>query len=58
MADSKIPLLSYLLRTYDKSFLASMAIGYFNNGFISILTLAFMFKFKDYYGLAPAVVAH
>ena len=50
--------ISKLLKTYDKTFLASMALGYFNNGFSSILTLAFMLKFKDFYHLSPAQIAH
>lgn len=39
---------------YDKSFLATIGLQYFNNGFNTIITLAYMYRFLNYYELSPS----
>ena len=52
-AQSKNPFafVSRLWGMYNKSFLASLALQYFNNGFNSIVLLAYMYRFLHYYKL-------
>ena len=40
--------------TYDKTFLLTLGLQYFNNGFNIIIVLGYMYRFKNFYHLEPA----
>jgi hypothetical protein len=44
-----------LWQTYDHAFLLCLGLQYFNAGAKTMVTLAYMLQFKDYYHLEPAV---
>lgn len=41
------------MTNYDKTFIASLGLQYFNNGFDTIIKQAFKYRFLYKYGLAP-----
>jgi MFS family permease len=46
-----------LWKTYDKSFLCSLGLQYFNNGFGTIVALAYMYRFLNHYHLSPSATS-
>jgi len=52
--NSKKGLFYRLSTNYDRSFLIALGFQYFNNGIKSMVGLAYMDLFKNYYNLQPA----
>ncbi len=43
-----------LWQSYNHAFLASLGLQYFNNGFDTIIRLAYAYRFLNYYVLSPS----